>query len=73
MTGQKGMAGITVLRLALRDGEGVGFGGADERFELREGRLRHRDALYAVADMLAESTAGRYARALARWSPTTAA
>ena len=73
VTGQKGMAGITVLRLALRDGEGVGFGGADERFELREGRLRHRDAFYAVADMLAESTAGRYARALARWSPTTAA
>ena len=73
VTGQKGMAGITVLRLALRDGEGVGFGGADERFELREGRLRHRDSFYAVADMLAESTAGRYARALARWSPTTAA
>ncbi len=30
------------------------------------------DAFYAVADMLAESTADRYARALARWSPMTA-
>ena len=72
VTGQKGMAGITVLRLANRPGEGVGFGSADDRFELREGRLRHRDAFYAVADMLAASTADRYARALARWSPTTA-
>ena len=72
VTGQKGMAGITVLRLATRPGEGVGFGTADERFELREGRLRHRDAFYAVADMLAESTADRYARALARWSPMRA-
>ncbi|MBI3215551.1 MAG: type VII secretion protein EccCa [Mycobacterium sp.] len=72
VTGQKGMAGITVLRLADRVGTGVGFNDADERFELREGRLRHRDAFYAVADMLAESTANRYARAIARWSPTTA-
>jgi len=72
VTGQKGMAGITVLRLATRPGEGVGFGDPDQRFELREGRLRHRGAFYAVADMLAETTAGRYARALARWSPTTA-
>src|SRR5699024_6936614 len=32
----------------------------------------HRTAFYAAADMLAESTASRYARALARWSPTTA-
>ena len=71
VTGQKGMAGITVLRLATRPGEGVGFASAEERFSLREGRLRHRDAFYAVADMLAESTAGRYARALARWSPAT--
>ncbi len=71
VTGQKGRAGITVLRLATRPGEGIGFGTADERFELREGRLRHRDAFYAVADMLAESTANRYARALARWSPST--
>ncbi len=39
---------------------------------LREGRLYHRDAFYAVADMLAESTANRYARALARWSPMSA-
>lgn len=69
VTGQKGMAGITVLRLATRPGEGVGFTNADECFELREGRLRHRDAFYAVADMLAGSTADRYARALARWSP----
>ncbi len=73
ITGQKGMAGITVLRLAARVGEGVGFANAEERFELREGRLRHRDAFYAVADMLAASTADRYARALARWSPTTVA
>ena len=72
VTGQKGMAGITVLRLATRPGEGVGFGDPDERFELREGRLRHRDGFYAVADMLAESTADRYARALARWSPAAA-
>ncbi len=72
ITGQKGMAGITVLRLATRPGVGVGFAEEDERFELREGRLRHRDAFYAVADMLAESTADRYARAIARWSPTTA-
>ena len=72
VTGQKGMAGITVLRLATRPGAGVGFSEDDERFELREGRLRHRGAFYAVADMLAESTADRYARALARWSPMTA-
>ncbi len=72
VTGQKGMAGITVLRLGTRPGSGVGFTEEDERFELREGRLRHRDAFYAVADMLAQSTADRYARALARWSPTTA-
>ena len=72
VTGQKGMAGITVLRLANRPGEGVGFSHPDERFEMREGQLRHRDAFYAVADMLPESTANRYARALARWSPMTA-
>lgn len=72
VTGQKGMAGITVLRLATRPGIGVGFSDDDERFELREGRLNHRKAFYAVADMLAESTADRYARALARWSPMTA-
>jgi type VII secretion protein EccCa/type VII secretion protein EccCb len=72
VTGQKGMAGITVLRLATREGVGVGFAEPDQRFELREGRLYHRDAFYAVADMLAESTANRYARALARWSPMSA-
>lgn len=72
VTGQKGRAGITVLRLATRPGTGIGYSGADERFQLREGRLRHRDAFYAVADMLAESTADRYARALARWSPMSA-
>ncbi|HWF69625.1 MAG TPA: type VII secretion protein EccCa, partial [Mycobacterium sp.] len=72
VTGQKGMAGITVLRLATRDGVGVGFSEPDQRFELREGRLYHREAFYAVADMLAESTANRYARALARWSPMSA-
>lgn len=72
VTGQKGMAGITVLRLATRRGEGVGFSNADERFEIRANQLRHRDAFYAVADMLATSTADRYARALARWSPTAA-
>jgi type VII secretion protein EccCa/type VII secretion protein EccCb len=72
VTGQKGMAGITVLRLATRPGVGVGFSNDEQCFELREGRLRHRGAFYAVADVLAESTAGRYARALARWSPATA-
>ncbi len=72
VTGQKGMAGITVLRLATREGVGVGFLDEDQRFNLREGRLYHRDAFYAVADMLAESTANRYARALARWSPMSA-
>jgi len=72
VTGQKGMAGITVLRLATRVGVGVGFTNEEQSFELREGRLRHRGAFYAVADMLAESTASRYARALARWSPATA-
>jgi len=72
VTGQKGMAGITVLRLATRPGVGVGFADDDQRFELREGRLYHRDAFYAVADMLAESTANRYARAVARWSPMSA-
>jgi type VII secretion protein EccCa/type VII secretion protein EccCb len=72
VTGQKGMAGITVLRLATRPGVGVGFSDQDQRFELRGGRLYHRGAFYAVADMLAESTAIRYARALARWSPMSA-
>jgi type VII secretion protein EccCa/type VII secretion protein EccCb len=72
VTGQKGMAGITVLRLATREGVGVGFADEDQQFELRERRLYHRAAFYAVADMLAESTANRYARALARWSPMTA-
>ena len=72
VTGQKGMAGITVLRLATRPGVGVGFADEEQRFALREGRLYHRDAFYAVADMLAESTANRYARALARWSPMSA-
>ncbi|MGH3556715.1 MAG: type VII secretion protein EccCa [Mycobacterium sp.] len=72
VTGQKGMAGITVLRLATRPGVGVGFADDDQRFKLREGRLYHRDAFFAAADMLAESTANRYARALARWSPMSA-
>jgi type VII secretion protein EccCa/type VII secretion protein EccCb len=72
VTGQKGMAGITVLRLATRPGVGVGFADEEQRFDLRDGRLYHRDAFYAVADMLAESTANRYARALARWSPMSA-
>lgn len=72
VTGQKGMAGITVLRLATRAGVGVGFTDDSERFALREGRLTHRGTFYAVADMLAESTANRYARALARWSPMSA-
>jgi type VII secretion protein EccCa/type VII secretion protein EccCb len=72
VTGQKGMAGITVLRLATRTGVGVGFADDSERFGLREGRLIHRGTFYAVADMLAESSASRYARALARWSPMSA-
>ena len=73
VTGQKGMAGITVLRLAPRPGFGVGFGADEQRFDVRDGQLHHRDAFYAIADMLAESTANRYARSLARWSPTTGA
>ncbi|SON59762.1 ESX-5 secretion system protein EccC5 [Mycobacterium simulans] len=72
VTGQKGMAGITVLRLATRVGVGVGFADDSQRFALRDGRLMHRDTFYAVADMLADSTANRYARALARWSPMSA-
>lgn len=72
VTGQKGMAGITVLRLATRVGTGVGFGDGNCRFTLREGRLSHRNTFYAVADMLADSTANRYARGVARWSPTSA-
>ncbi|WP_269149722.1 type VII secretion protein EccCa [Mycobacterium intermedium] len=72
VTGQKGMAGITVLRLATRVGIGVGFADESQRFVLREGRLMHRGTFYAVADTVAESTANRYARALARWSPMTA-
>ena len=68
VTGQKGMAGITVLRLAIRLGVGVGFAHDEERFELREGRLFHQGAFYAVADMTAESAADRLSRSLARWS-----
>lgn len=71
VTGRKGMAGITMLRLATRPGVGIGFEYDAERFELHEGRLCHRGAFYAVADMIAESTADRYARALARWAPAT--
>lgn len=69
VTGKKGLAGITVLRLATRRGSGVGFADEDQKFELAEGRLRHRGAFFCVADMLAESTADRFARSLARWSP----
>lgn len=72
VTGQKGMAGITVLRLASRVGVGVGFTDESQRFALRAGRLSHRNAFYAVADTLADSTANRYARALSRWSPMSA-
>ncbi len=72
VTGQKGMAAITVLRLATRVGVGIGFDEENQRFVLRDGRLRHRGTFYAVADLLAESTANRYARALARWHPMSA-
>ena len=72
VTGLKGRAGITVLRLATRPGSGIGFSTDDEKFELREGRLAHRSAFYAVADMLPDTTADRYARALARWAPMSA-
>lgn len=71
VTGQKGMAGITVLRLATRPGFGVGFTDPEECFTLNGGRLFHQEAFYAAADLLADSTANRYARALARWSPTS--
>jgi len=72
VTGRKGMSGITVVRLATRSGLGVGFADDDQKFELTEGRLRHRGAFHCVADMLAESTADRFARSIARWSPMTA-
>ncbi|OSC40288.1 type VII secretion protein EccCa [Mycobacterium decipiens] len=72
VTGQKGMAGITVLRLATRVGVGVGFADESQRFALHEGRVTHRSTFYARADLLPESTANRYARALARWSPMSA-
>jgi type VII secretion protein EccCa/type VII secretion protein EccCb len=72
VTGQKGMAGITVLRMATRLGTGVGFAHDEERFELREGRLLHRGDFYAVADVMTESAANRCARSLARWAPATA-
>ena len=72
VTGQKGMAGITMLRLSTRPGVGVGFAHDDEQFELRAGRLSHRGAFYAAADAITENQADRYARALARWVPATA-
>lgn len=72
VTGQKGMTGITVLRLATRPGVGVGFDSEDQRFELRQGRVYHRGGFYAVTDTLPDSTASRYARALARWAPASA-
>ena len=72
VTGRIGMAGITVLRLASRPGSGVGFGAEEQRFELRAGRLHHRGAFFAAADLLTEPTANRYARAMARWSPAGA-
>jgi len=53
VTGQKGMSGITILRLASRVGAGVGFGSEEQRFELREGRLYQENSFYAVADLLA--------------------
>ena len=62
VTGQKGMAGITVLRLATGRASESDTD-ADQRFRVAEGRLRHRGGFYAVADTLAESTADRYARA----------
>ncbi|WP_343710120.1 type VII secretion protein EccCa [Mycobacterium sp.] len=70
--GQKGMAGITLLRLAPGRGSGVGFAEDGQRFAVRDGKLWHRGALYAVADILGDSTANRYARAVARYSPATA-
>src|SRR6201995_3037036 len=72
VTGRTSMAGVTVLGLATGTGVGVGFADEEQRFDLRDRHLYHRDAFYAIADMLAESTAYRYARALARWSPMSA-
>src|SRR2546430_7169714 len=54
VTGQKGMAGITVVRLATRPGVGVGFADAGQRFRLREGRLYHRDAFYRSEEHTSE-------------------
>ena len=73
VTGKKGMTGITVLRLGRRAGTGVGFGDDAQRFELTGGHLRHRGDFYAIADSLTQTTATRYARALARWSPASVA
>ena len=73
VTGRKGMSGITVLRMATRTGIGVGFADDDQKFELVDGALRHRGAFHCVADSLPETTASRFARSLARWSPEAAA
>ena len=47
----------------------VGFADDDQKFELVDGALRHRGAFHCVADLLPETTASRFARSLARWSP----
>ena len=72
VTGRKGMAGISLLRFVTRLGVGVGFAEEDQRFGLNDGCLSHRGAFYAKADLLAECSAERYARSLARWSPAGA-
>jgi len=81
VVGQVGKVGITVLRIASRVGIGVGFG-EDQVFEMTERPagpdgsvaqplLRIRGAFFAHADQLPVPRAYRYARAMARWSPTT--
>jgi len=73
VTGAKGRAGFTTVRLAGRRGTGIGFGDTDACYYLRGGELfTHEEEFYAVADTLAEPTALRYARALARWEPKSA-
>ncbi|MBS9535049.1 type VII secretion protein EccCa [Mycobacterium sp. M1] len=76
VVGRVGKEGITVLRVASRAGAGVGFDRA-EVFELTAGAaaplLRADGRFFAHADQLTVPRAYRYARAMARWSPTGAA
>lgn len=78
VVGRVGKEGITVLRVASRIGSGVGFA-RDEIFELADHpdhraslppMLRAGGRFFAHGDQLSVPRAYRYARAMARWSPT---